>query len=397
MLILWVWLSIQGLVMHPGHLVDVDFAVYQSAARVVSAGGNPYNHAVLLREERRLLSRVGNYAIRQPALTRVGEPPILFWVLEPLAWLPFRLGAWIMNLALLLLAAVGSLAAARALALSGKSSIRATIVVLMMPQTVIYILNGNIGLLVFAALGVGVWLSRRFPAAAGAVLSLSVVKPQVALPLAGCVLLFNSCSTRKSLAGFVLGSACIVGASAATVGVKSLEWWLAGLRDFSTTIPTQGAMPSLAGIYVELAPSLQVALSALCLAGAALITAIVYCRLPRTPRPIPIVSLGWLWAVWFLAVPYCHLMDEIFLAPVLLAMLGHSDRRLQRAGLVILYGALFSVLPVSVADVSLIPAVPLAALAALIVYGRISGIEPSRTRTRREVKGPRVLQRRGTA
>ncbi|HZS93513.1 MAG TPA: glycosyltransferase family 87 protein [Chloroflexota bacterium] len=389
MLALWLWAVTEGVATHPGRLLDFDYAVYVGAAHILQAGGNLYDHAALLVEEKRLLA-AEHLTIGRPALARIGEPPVLFWALEPLAALPFQLSALVFDLFLAVGAAAGGLAtyvAVRRESIRWEGVCLTTAVLLAMPPTVIYVLSGNIGVVMFAAVGVGLLLAPRRPLIAGMILSLTIVKPQVALPLAGLILLFQAGSIRRGIAGFSVGVVAIVGASALAAGPRSIGWWVAGIHDFSGTIPVQGAMPSLPGLYGWAPGDLRALLSAGIVMIAVVATIVTFLQLRRWQRPVPLLSVGWLWVLWFLAAPYCHLMDEVFLAPVVLAMLvgdsmpsradvsgGTRRGGLRGSGIALLYGAILSVLPVPLpSGISILPVVPLVAFAILVVHGHKMG------------------------
>src|SRR5947209_991394 len=90
------------------HAFGGDFAMFYSAARVVTHGGNPYDQRVLYREE---LSTFGSvHAVPQREYLRVGTAPLALYALIPLAALPFGLAASMWMCAMYLLCVLGFLA-----------------------------------------------------------------------------------------------------------------------------------------------------------------------------------------------------------------------------------------------------------------------------------------------
>src|SRR4051812_34941641 len=71
-----------------GRSNGADFAMFLGAARVLQLGGNPYNHDLLYRVESRLLQRQGVPMTPRRQIVRVGNPPLFFWILQPLIRVP---------------------------------------------------------------------------------------------------------------------------------------------------------------------------------------------------------------------------------------------------------------------------------------------------------------------
>jgi hypothetical protein len=249
MLVMWLWV-VSRVVSHgggpSGSGLGVDVTAYLSAAQVVNHGGNPFDHQVLYRTEVHLLHRHGLAAPSRPSLVRVAQPPMLFWILQPLVNLPFQATAVVWILCMYGCFALGFLGS---LKYSGWSNwLFPSLLFLAMPQVILSVINGNIVAVVFAAIGCSLLCVDRYPFAAGCLLGLCLLKPQVSLPIALLIVVF--CTPWKRLvAGFCFSVAIIVSLSAVTTGVSSLGWWVRGIGDFSSTIPRQGDIPSLAGLY----------------------------------------------------------------------------------------------------------------------------------------------------
>lgn len=324
-----------------GRVVGYDFAVYVSAAHVVTNDGNPYDaHAVWAVE--RELQGLGSRA-PDVTLARVAEPPVLFWALQPLAALPFQRAILIGEMVSLMSVVAGLLLLLQAF--GWRRSGLALLAGLVLPPTFQYVYEGNVGVLIFAGLALGLLVARRYPVVAGIALSLAICKPQVALPLAGLVILFHAGSRFRALAGFAVGAAVVLAASAIATGPQSLLWWLRGFVSFGRTLVHQPQVASLSALYVGRVPphvSLLLTAGLLLLAGVA--TALTFWHV-HDAGPMPVRSLAWLWLLWFLVAPYDHFNDYLFLAPVLLSFLATPERSDRLRAISLLYAASFVWLP----------------------------------------------------
>jgi len=78
-----------------------------------------------------------------------------------------------------------------------------TFIFLATPAVSLGIFYGNMIGLAFAAIAGAFPLLRRYPFLAGVVLSVSMLKPQVALPIAALIVLFQAPYKGRVIAGFV--------------------------------------------------------------------------------------------------------------------------------------------------------------------------------------------------
>lgn len=342
-----------------------DFTVYVSAATVVRDGGNPYNSNAIWVVEHQLLGLSAN----PPTVNmgRVAEPPLVFWAMQLLTDVPFPTAA-IIGAALALLCVAGGLfASAR-----GSGVSRPLVPVLLgvaMPPAYMYVNYRNFGVVVFLALALGLWLARRYPLLAGVVLSIAICKPQVALPLAGLVILFHNASRWRTIGGFILGTMLLLGSSVLVTGPQSLMWWLQSFGSFGGTLVYQPQIASLPGLYmhrVSAHVSLLLMLASLLVSAGA--TAAVFWRY-RHAGPVSVRQLAWLWLLWFMAAPYDHFYDYLFLAPVALscfAEAGGSER--MRAVLVLYVVLLLALFQDSMGQMPALYIVPLAVLTSLLPF-----------------------------
>lgn len=299
-----------------------DFAMFLAGAQVLDSGGNPFDHTALYRVERRTLERQGLPILARAPLIRVGNPPLFFWALRPLTHLPFQPVALGWTLSMLLLSAVGFLAAARAVGLPWR--VLPLCLFLLMPQTVTAAFYGNVVGMELAAVGCALLLLKRYPVTAGAVLTFAWLKPQVGLPIVMLVVLFHAPSRTRVLGGFLAGTVCMLVLTALLVSPDPIAWWVHGMTGYSGDMSLQPSLACLSGLYVRWAHApLRLTLEILGLAGACSLTAVRWMRRSRESRT-PIADLAWLWCVWFVASPYAHFPDEILLAVPLVASFARA-------------------------------------------------------------------------
>jgi hypothetical protein len=303
-----------------------DFAMYMGAARVVLAGGNPYDHAVLYRTESSLLARQGLRLETTPNKVRVGNPPLFFWALQPVSNVPLRPLAVGWLLSLYAFSALGFLALLRYL--GWRNWFVPTLLFLMLPQVIRGALYGNVSPLVFAAVCFSLLLLDRWPAAAGALLCLIWLKPQIGLPVLALMVLFHARSRAVVLGSFCAGSALMLALTIFATGPGSLMIWMRAMTGYYRDIATQTWLPSLSNLYDLWTPlATRTLLTALGIAAALVVTALWWWTVRRR-TPIPMERNAWLWIVWFVATPYVHLYDETLLAVPVLALLGRDGFRL---------------------------------------------------------------------
>ena len=363
---LWVWVffAAGGLRGGPsGNNWTGDFAMFYASARLLETGGNPYDQALLVRTEAAILRRQHVQTSASPRLLRVGNPPLALWVLRPLAHLPFRLAGWTWLISMYVFSAVGFLALLRYL--GWKRYVVPSIIFLL--STPVFHDVGNWDGLIFAGVSVSLLLAARHQYAAGALLALAWIKPQV-LPLALLVIL---CQTPRAqmVKGFLAATVGMFAVTIAAVGWATLDSWIKGMLGYSQWAAEPG-ISSLADSYIYWAPHLvQVALGAMCLAAAAALT-YAWWR-GAGPAGRNVFSGAWLWIVWFLATPYAHFSDEILVALPILVLMGIDGANLLRwTSISCLYILAFSM---ALAGTSFLW-LPLALMGAVCVLDRPHGL-----------------------
>jgi Glycosyltransferase family 87 len=324
-----------------GRAFGSDFAIYWTAAHMLKDGGNPYDHVLLYNTERSLLHRQSLPIMPTQSIPTALNPPLFFWALRPLTGLPFQPTAWAWILSMYALAAIGFLAALRYLGWT--VYLLPCLLFLAMPQVVFAAFYGNVQGLMLAAVGCSLLLIKRYPLVAGILSSLAWLKPQVGLPIVLLLVLFHSPSRQRFLIGFSAAFACLFALALVATGWHSLTLWVSQLVQFHGNMAAQPNIVSLTSLYVLWAPSpVRLALEILSFGMACALTGLWWRRC-RNTGPTPILSSGWLWGVWFLAVPYAHFPDEILLAVPILALLGRNGHRVAYGlSATVLYIMLFS-------------------------------------------------------
>jgi Glycosyltransferase family 87 len=372
LIVLWVYLlfTVGGVTDGPrARTFGGDFALNMASASVLQHGGNPYDGRGLLSAERSLMEHQGihtDLGSSSLVLTWGGYPPLYFWLLRPLLALPFRVVAVAWILGLYVCMGIGFLAA---LKYAGwKHRVIPCLLFLGMPQAALAAYYANPTPLVFAVMMLALLLQRTRPFASGLLFSLTCLKPQLAI--VGFVLLvgFHVTDRRWFTLGVGVGATVLLAVSAATCGLQSLTWWLHGLNSVSSMIGRQPNIAPLIGLYAGWAPtSVRVGLEMSVLAIACVLTFGWWRRMQNTPE-VTLISVAWLWVVWFLALPYAHFPDEILLCLPVLALLGPDARNSHRwAPALVPYLMYFSALLFSAKfhDAQLL-SLPLIALAAVL-------------------------------
>ena len=229
---LWIWLT-----SYLGDNFHNDFTFYFAAARLGLAHG--WSHLYDLKLQQEQLDAIGS-GIKVAQLARYVSPPPLAWLVVPLTQLPYRVAYWTWSA--ILLAALGL---AWHLAAPGRGRWRVIFLIAAVGWLpVVYGLQlGQPALLVAAAVAASYApLRRRSDWAAGAVLGLLVLKPQLAL-LVPAVLLVTG-RWRAFVASAVV-LALLGAASALALGPGGIADYR-GILSFATTVP-ENQSQTLAG------------------------------------------------------------------------------------------------------------------------------------------------------
>ena len=370
LLILWLWAFYSEGAFRggpSGKAFGADWAMFVGAAQVMNEGGNPYDHIVLYRTEKALLAGQGLPITEKRPVVRVGNPPLFFWALRPLAGLPFRPVACTWMALLYALSAAGFLALLRYLGWSRRFV--PLVVFLAMPQVVTGAFYGNVIGVCFAAIAFGLLCLNRRPLVAGALLSLAWLKPPVALPIVFLIILFHPRVRKQLVTGFVTATAGITALTILLTGTHSLQSWITGLLGYSRDMSIQPDVASLAGLYVRWAPSTVRVMLELLLLGSALAITAAFWRTRREYQDRTAVAIASLWCVWMLATPYAHFFDEMLLAFPMLVLVGKDAYRITwRLPAAATYFAFLSLMVMSATpfNVHLLP-VPLLAVGVLLL------------------------------
>ena len=229
---LWIWLT-----SYLGDNFHNDFTFYYAAARLGLAHG--WSHLYDLKLQQEQLDAIGS-RITVAQLARFVSPPPLAWLVVPLTLLPYRIAYWVWSALLL-----GGLALAWQLAAPGRGRARLIFLVAAVGWLpVIYGLQlGQPALLVAAGVAASyALLRRRWEWAAGVVLGVLVLKPQLALLVPAALLVTGR--WRAFIASVVVLATLAI-ASALALGSQGISAY-EGILSFATTIP-QNQSQTLAG------------------------------------------------------------------------------------------------------------------------------------------------------
>ncbi len=221
--------------------LEGDFAVYYIFARVGlhHGWGSLYDYAAMRREWLALGS-----AFLYPPL----YPPTLAWFVAPFAALPFAMGYALWNVLL----AASLLVTWWLTAPPSSRLVRLghLAFALALPSVAFGLLLGQVVIVVAAAVSISWWLLRRNrPFAAGLVLCLIALKPQLALLVPVALLVAGK---SRAFLGWAAGSLAMLGAALATIGVGGLQMYvvlLAGSGHYlgAMMVYPQLTLPGLVG------------------------------------------------------------------------------------------------------------------------------------------------------
>jgi hypothetical protein len=331
LLLLWVWLAIDAVAANPvpnGSAFGVDFSHTYAAVRVLSSGHNPYDYHRLSHAQHALLSQAGLPVQSQSPVMLVGTSTFYLWVLQPINAFPFQVVAiaWMLSTYVL----VGFVFLALLRHFGWRRRGLPTIIFLVTPPVALGIFYGNMISLTFAGIAGAFPLLRRYPILAGVILSVSVLKLPVALPLVGLIVLFHAPHKRRVVAGFLTAFLALHLLATVLLGPEYQRWWLQSLVNFSDTMQLQPNLTSLSGLYaysLPHTPRLVLEIASIAFAGA---LTLAFWWKYRSSGTVPLQQTGWLWFVWMLATPYAHYIDEIVLVIPVIALLGRDGRYITR-------------------------------------------------------------------
>jgi alpha-1,2-mannosyltransferase len=287
---LWLWLA-----SYASDNFHNDFTFYYAAARLGLTHGWAGLYDLTLQQGQ--LDAIGSH-IRIAQLARFVSPPPLAWLVVPFTVLPYQVAYWVWSALLL-----AALWLTWQLAAPGRARSRVLYLVAAIGWLpVVYGLQlGQPALLVAAAVAVCCALLRRDrEVAAGAVLALLVLKPQLAL-LVPVALLVTGRWRAFGSAAVVLAALAV--ASVLALGLGGVSTYLERLS-FATTVPENQSQTLAAFIgSLQATRAVQLAIAAWTLALAYRLRA----RGPETTLAVALVG-------GLAASPYVHYDD--------LAMLG---------------------------------------------------------------------------
>jgi hypothetical protein len=282
---LWLWIS--------NYLADNfhnDFTFYYAAARLGLEHGWPQLYDLKL-QQAELDAIRSNITVAQ--LARYVSPPPLAWLVVPLTALPYRAAYWAWSGLL-----VAALVFAWQLTMPGRGRARLVVLIAALGWLpVIYGLQlGQPALLVAAAVaGCAALLRRDRDFGAGALLALTVFKPQLALLVAPALLVAGR---WRAFAGAAVALALLGAASVIALGPDGVSQYLARLS-FAQTVPENQAQTLAAWIH-----DLAITRSVQAVIAAATLALVYRVRRRGTDVAIAVAVIGGL-----AASPYAHFDD----------------------------------------------------------------------------------------
>ncbi len=339
LLLLWVWLAIDAFGDGTGPNgvgFGVDFSHTYTAVHVLSTRHNPYDSHSLSITQHVLLSRYG-VPVQPPShAVLVGTSAFFLWLLQPIDHFSYPLVAIAWMLTTYAFVGLAFLALLRHFGWRRRGL--PTAIFLATPAVVLGTYYGNMISLAFVGIAGGIPLLRRYPLLAGAVLSVSMLKLQIALPIVGLIVLFQAPHKGRVVAGFLTAFLARHLVAIVVLGPAYQVWWLGSFFNFSRTMDIQPNLISLTGLYAALLPhGVQLTMEITSIALAGTITLAFWWRVRSRPT-VPLEETGWLWFLWMLATPYAHFVDEMVLVIPVIALLGVDARHIARpVSVVVLY------------------------------------------------------------
>lgn len=324
-----------------------DFRLMYSAAHVLTFGGNPYTADVFLRQAiqdglpRKYLLYHGQ--LGQPYV----YPPIFAWFLMPLTLLGPANALLLWRVFSVMLVFLGSLGLIKVWAASVKparlqspvAQVLLATIIAVAPLTTYAVYWGNPVVIVYAAMGGWIYALHKehmwWDRVAGILMSVSLLKPQLALPLAviavACLVRGVRMGNRLRNITLGFGAAIIVFLILDVLVTPStlLLAWPKAIAHLSQAIALQPDMPSLYGLVKYVAPRAaryNIVYIGIAIVGG-VITTVLAIRL--RDRWQPTTLLGMLTVVWCFTTPYGHGNDQLLLVPgglaLIMAYIAPSD------------------------------------------------------------------------
>jgi hypothetical protein len=290
-----------------------DYVAFATAGRVLNAGSQCiYCLATEAHAQVRLLGHPLDIGLNQFA-----NPPLAAWVLRPVAALPLSSGAGLFLVASLLALVGAALLLSRLLPADrpGRRRLIAACAVTVAPGVGALTYIQWDPLLLLAAAGALVLCRRGDRVAAGALLSVLLLKPQTVWLVVPALLIAGR---PRTLAGFCAGAAAWVATSVAIVGVGGVGEWA---RSAQTYVGESWKTAGVPGLVVQVTghSSFAAPSGALCAVAA---VALMW-RFRTRLRSDPALAVATGLALSLLAAPHVFSADLMLLAPLLVVLARH--------------------------------------------------------------------------
>ncbi len=288
-----------------------DYVAFATAGRVLNAGSRcVYCLPTEARAEIGLLGHPPDNGVIPYA-----NPPLAAELLRPVAALPLSTGAALFLAVSLLAVVVAALLLSRLLPALPPSRrlLIAACAMTVAPGLAAFTYIQWDPLLVLAAAAAVVLLGRGDRLAAGAVLSLLLVKPQLAWLLVPALLVAGH---RRTLVGLLAGAGVWVATTLAIVGAGGVgEWYRSNVR---MDVGDSGKTVGVPGLIVQLTGHTGVAFPVAVICGLGAV--ILLWRLRSRLRADPALAVATGLALSLLAAPHAFATDLMLLAPLVVLL-----------------------------------------------------------------------------
>ena len=302
-----------------------DFRVFYAAATLVAQGQDPYDWPSLARAENSLYNAPAHLTPQSKdfyEFLAYPEGPWLAYALVPLTGLGWQAAFLIFILTVGLVIGASAWLLLRRSGWDPPLARLGAAAAILFPIGFINLFMGQVGGLIFGALVLGWALLKRWPLAAGLVLTVIWIKPNIGLELPFVLALLEPRAALRMLGGFALGTAVAFGAALLAMGSAFFEWPMQVPRMWAAV---QGPQPDIASIESFFYPGLSGWPKTAALV-AVLIAACVYggwlLRRSTDPRTRALSVL----LLWMSALPFVQSYDMILLLPVVAVLLGRDLR-----------------------------------------------------------------------
>jgi len=318
---------------HWGAGLGFDYEAFRSAALVLAHGGNLYDPGQIWHMENALYNQpahLGPGDMRYHHLGLYYNPPLFAAILMPLARLPHLWGYGLYSMGVLACAMLGTWLTLAALDWPYSRTAAIAVASLTTPVFLTLWFGQLAAFLLCILAGAMLCLRRGYPACAGGLMALGLVKPHLMLPVAVLTpfLLASPVARRRYVFGYTGIIGCAMVLTVLTTGAGSLMAWMQTLIHLSGTVETvQNNLPSLGGLLLNVLPQPWNRLLASLLTILTLAVMIFITRRARTTGRAAWEVLPLLMVLWIAVTPYVHTPDQTLFLPALALVWRSMDAK----------------------------------------------------------------------